>query len=510
MVSVCRFCARWAEGVVRVDDILLDNLLHAKDAVKQMFGIDLSCVPPYPSQVCPECVQYLHSSSVFLEQLQNAERVFQALQERGQLVQRLSERKSAGVALHFEDMAEEDPATLLPQNGAQVNEESVYGNADGEEEGSFGPAQPSERVIQISIEAIEELEIISSPLESIQVTINDRSPSTQRMQSSVDECENENHAPAVERQRSNGSVRQERVNVSQRRPMAEACPPGQRANGTVTSNKCYVCFRVYGTEAELMAHLIEHNDLLPYRCEQCSTIDCPFEFRTNQALNKHLEAHCYPFKCAECQLRFRRRSKINEHIRAVHLHKKLYVCKRCGMEFHELRKFRLHMIAHRNIEMGRYQTANGTCDREKLVQPRSSRPHFHCEQCNCGFKYHANYKLHRKHHHQPAQHLFRCTEVWCDKYYATYREWRRHMKLHFPNGSIPFAFEILPDSLQNPNVYPLACPEPACPYVAPALPQMCSHYYVHLKWFQCRRCDKLYSNLTGPCDHHERVRRFKC
>uniref|UniRef100_A0A182T7Z2 C2H2-type domain-containing protein n=1 Tax=Anopheles maculatus TaxID=74869 RepID=A0A182T7Z2_9DIPT len=428
MVSVCRFCARWAEGVMGVDDILLDNMLHAKDAVKQMFGFDL----------------------------QNAEKVFLTLQERGELAYRVSESKNAGDTFRLEEMVEHEPVSVLSQNCVQETVELADGNVDGErlgeemdsaahDEGSLS-AQPSERVIEISIEAIEELEITSSPLESAQVCVNVLSQSN-RIQNSVDKYEDENHAPAIEGQRSTAGIKQECVNESHRRPMGEAVPPEQKANGADVCNKCYVCYRVYRTEAELMAHLIEHNDLLPYRCEQCSTIDCPFEFRTNQALNKHLETHSYPFRCGKCRLRFRSKCKIFDHIRTVHLHNRLYVCKHCKTKFYELR----HMAAHRNEETERYPTTASRIERKQLVQRRSSRPFFQCAHCNRVFKYYANYKIHQT-KHQQSQYLFRCSEIPCETYFTTYREWRRHMKLHYPYDGIPFMFEMLPESLQDTTV----------------------------------------------------------
>lgn len=524
MLSVCRFCARWAEHTVEVDDIMLDNLIHAKDALRQMFGFELSYVPPFPNSVCPECVQYLQYSYIFHEQVQNAEKVFLALQKRDELTQRLSEMQSAGHVLQYEEIIEDEAhVSVVPANDVDENVESITVDRDDErqderrdvaanEEDSLLTAQPSERVIEIKIEAMEELEIISSPLETVNAVI--REPSSQDISNAADE----NHTPATESYRTNGSegTKFERVDKSPyRKPMVEAVPPAQKANGPIVRNKCYVCYRMFGTEAELMAHLIEHNDLLPYRCQRCSTTDTPLVFRTNQALNQHLEAHSYPFACAECHLRFRKKSKITEHMRAIHFPKCLHTCKQCGTKFHELRKFCLHMDAHSKMETGRNQTThNNTFERQRPIHWRF-KPFYQCSHCNCGFKYHANYMAHLK-LHQQTEKVFRCTEIRCRKNFTTFREWRRHMKLHFPDESIPFFFEMLPESLQDPMTYPKVCPEPACSYVAPALSQMYAHYYTHLKWFQCRQCDKQYATLSALRHHielrHEgaAARRLEC
>ncbi|XP_050072509.1 zinc finger protein 3 homolog [Anopheles maculipalpis] len=489
MVSVCRFCARWAEGVVRVDDILFDNLQNAKDTIKQMLNYDLSSESSFPDQVCPECVSFLQSCYVFREQLKNAENVFQMLQERGELAQRLSEMKNAGDVLYFEEMLLEEPVTEPRQDDAQENVESGNGNVTGEslreeidvavDQENNMAAESSERIIEVGIDAIEELEITSNPMESSQVTMT---PSEE-----LNTFADENQPPASAEPRPSHSVTQELAGELSHQPMVETLPSGQTSHVAAKRNICYVCFTICHTEAELMAHLLGHNDLLPFCCQACSTDDCLVEFGTNQAMNNHLESHYNPYECSNCHTRFVTKCKLDDHKRMAHLNNDLYDCKRCGIKFHELRKYRLHMIDHRNMVTGRYQ-------------PHTSKTYYQCKYCKCGFKYKANYRMHMK-HHQQTKYLFRCTEAWCDDYFVTYQEWCLHLKTHFPKGSLQFTIETLPASLQNPTVYPLACPEPDCAYVAPALLQMYSHFYMHMTWLQCRRCDNVFNNMSELRSH---------
>uniref|UniRef100_A0A182WGW3 C2H2-type domain-containing protein n=1 Tax=Anopheles minimus TaxID=112268 RepID=A0A182WGW3_9DIPT len=466
-----------------IENVLLDNLHQAKDAVKEMFCVDLSCPDPYPNQVCLECVQYLKYSYVFYQQFSNAERVFETLQERGELMQRLAEMKSAGDALQYAEMVEVEPAfCVLPVetfDKAKDSEEMVVTT----DEVGYAPAKPSERVIEIKIEAMEELEIISCPLE---IAKNGNEQSSQETFGNADG--DENHSPDIKTHRTNSDARVKHVNELRREPMAETVPPEQRVNATIARHKCYVCYKAYGTEAELMSHLIEHNGLLPYRCRRCSTSECSFEFRTNRALNKHLETHWYPFECADCRLRFRKKEKINEHFRSVHMSDRWYTCKRCGLKFQQLHKFRLHVIAHRNMETRRNQT---TTDNNQLVHQNRFHPHTN------------RFELHKTcHTNRIKGTLYKCTERYCRKGFNHFREWRRHVKTHFPNETVYVErADMLPESLRDPNAYPKACPK--CHFVAPALKPMFAHYCVHARWYRCLQCSNVYKNLTAFRQHQE-------
>ncbi|XP_053667222.1 zinc finger protein 14 homolog [Anopheles marshallii] len=472
MLSVCRLCARWAERVLGIDVLLLNNLQHAKEAIKQMFHLDLLCPPSYPNQVCLECVQYLEHSYVFHQQLLNAEKVFLALQERGELIQRLSEMKNAGDALQFEEMVEEESGSEALQTDADElvgKDREMDVTADEENSSS---AKPSERVIEIKIEAIEELEIISCPLATDGI-VNEQS-SREKI---ADDEENENYSPDMERHQTQRATK--KVNELRREPMTVKLPPEQKTNHTVVRNKCYVCYKTYGTEAELMSHLIKHHDLLPYRCQQCSTPNCAYEFRTNQALNKHLETHWYPYECAECQLRFSKKERIEDHLRTVHGSDKWHTCKRCGLKIQELRKYRLHVIAHRNMESTQYHTVTNLHDRQQGLQHKHVRRIFQCPYCGRHFKHSITYELHKTQHLQTKP-LYQCTEAWCRERFTSFREWRRHMKAHFPNKSVYLKrARTLPESHRDPSSYPKACPGPDCYYVAPALPPMLAHFSVH-------------------------------
>ncbi|XP_052899440.1 zinc finger protein 700-like [Anopheles moucheti] len=472
MLSVCRLCARWAECVLEIDNLLLNNLQQAKEAIKRMFHLDLSCPPSYPNQVCLECVQYLEHSYVFHQQLLNAEKVFQALQERGELIQRLSEMKNAGDALQFEEMVEEESGSEAPQTDV---DESVGNDREMDltrDEENSASAKLSERVIEIKIEAIEELEIISCPLAT------DGNVKEQSSQANIaDDEENENYSPDMELHRTQRTTNT--VNELRREPMTVKVPPEQKTHHTARRNKCYVCYKTYGTEAELMSHLIKHNDLLPYRCQQCSTPNCAFEFRTNQALNKHLETHWYPYECAACQLRFSKKERIEDHLRTVHGSDSWHTCKRCGLKIQELRKYQLHVTAHRNMESTQYHTVNNLHERQKRLQHALLGRLFQCSYCTRKFKHSSSYELHKKHHLQTKP-LYQCTETRCRERFTSFREWRRHMKVHFPNESVYLKrAHTLPESHRDTSSYPKACPEQDCYYVAPALPPMFAHFSVH-------------------------------
>uniref|UniRef100_A0A182PDG2 Zinc finger protein n=1 Tax=Anopheles epiroticus TaxID=199890 RepID=A0A182PDG2_9DIPT len=429
MLSVCRLCARWGEPFAAMDDIVLESL-QAKDAIKQMFGL-----------------------------------------ENGEV---------------------DEPK--IPAESQSETEECVT-----DEEAHSWPEKAAEKVIEIKIEAIEELEIISNPIANgVQGATNSDAGelcySPTRASSSEEEVINGMH---------HGLTIEE-----------------QKANRAIVPNKCYVCYKVYGNEAELMAHLIEHNDLLPFRCRQCSTKDRVFEYRTIRALNKHLESHRYPFDCTECRLRFKKITTRNDHFLRMHMSEGVYTCERCGVEFQELRKFRLHMAAHRNMEAQRYKCpicsktfqSSTLLDRHKLIH--LTKPLFQCAHCMRGFNSKSNYMQHKL-LHLKVEGLIFCGEPECNQNFTNSRDWRRHMKAHFPDERVYWeGKDLLPEMLHDATSYPAVCPEPDCSYVAPTLPLMYAHYRVHYKAFQCQQCDSRHSNASALQQHvqirHEGLRRFEC
>ncbi|XP_061511654.1 zinc finger protein 570 [Anopheles gambiae] len=515
MLSVCRLCARWGEPFAEMDTILVENLQPNK-AIMRMFGFDLSCSPSYPNQVCHECVQSLEYSFVFHQQLVNAETLLRTLLEKGQLEQRLLEKKEVGESLQpAVELLEVIPLSDMPQHSeagyADPHEpkKTVESLSDGGEslpEENGWPDKSAEKVIEIKIEAIEELEIISSPLEAGETS---GVPS----QGATHTCDDEESL--FLHRKNSGEAALELSNESNRISNAE-----QKAIRAIVPNKCYVCYKVYANEAELTAHLIEHNELLPFRCRQCSTTDRVFEYRTIRALNKHLESHRYPFDCGECRLRFRKITARNDHFLRMHMSEGVYTCERCGVEFQDARKFRLHMAAHRNMELQRYKCP--VCSKafqsstllERHKQIHAAKPLFQCQHCMRGFNSKSNYMQHKMLHLQQNA-LIHCGETGCRQNFTNYRDWRRHMKAHYPQEAVYWECrDMLPVTLHDTTGYPQPCPEAGCTYVAASLPLMFAHYRVHYKAFRCEQCDGRYSNASALRQHveirHEGVRRFEC
>uniref|UniRef100_A0A182K5V3 Protein krueppel n=1 Tax=Anopheles christyi TaxID=43041 RepID=A0A182K5V3_9DIPT len=507
MLSVCRLCAHWAEPYVEIDNILFENL-QAKDVIQRMFGLDLSCTPSYTDQLCKECVQNLENSFVFHQQLVNAEKVFNTLHESGALRQSLLAIKKAGEPLlQTEELLVVERLCDLPKNNLEDKpKESTENQSDcGEFPEDCWHDKKAEKVIEIKIEAVEELEIISNPLDSSSAN---GVPYQEMKISSGDE------ESCTLSQTSSNEAGLEFVNGTRSVQNAE-----QKANRAIVPNKCYVCYKIYGNEAELTAHLIEHNDLLPFRCRQCSTNERVFEYRTIRALNKHLETHRYPFDCTECRLRFRKITTRNDHFLRMHMSVGVYTCERCGVEFQELRKFRLHLAAHRNLELQRYKCTicskafqtSTLLVRHKFEVHASKPPN---QQCMRLFKAKSNYMPHKKLLLQ-QEGLIECSETGCVQQFTSFREWRRHMKTHYPEEPLYWEHkDILPESLQDASSYPKACLEAGCSYVAATLSLMFCHYRMHYKSFQCDQCNSKYSSVSALRRHveirHEGVRRFEC
>uniref|UniRef100_A0A182JFT3 Uncharacterized protein n=1 Tax=Anopheles atroparvus TaxID=41427 RepID=A0A182JFT3_ANOAO len=424
-MNVCRFCIRWTE----YSDSMVDESASL-DMIRDMFGLELECGPVFPWHVCDQCCTLLEHSVKFYEQLIDAEKSLQRFREAGMLESLLADPKESGKTLGATDSddafyaleeIDDDNAFIQPIVG------DVFDDFD---------EQPSrntkEEVVDIRIEAVEELEIVVAPWKE--------------------------HVATDEQ-----------------------------------------------------THLLEHEDLLPYHCEQCSTIDHPYDVGTIVCLNNHLESHTFNFVCNQCPLRYRTFATWREHIAAVHSGPHSLTCSLCGKHFTVPRNFTKHMRAHRNKDLQRYKCAtcakvfqtNTVLKRHQLVHLSDSP--FKCPHCARGFNNDWNFKAHLRRHKQQGR-VYRCQR--CDVEFANFLDWRNHMKEHFPEDQRYWTLQdVLPESLHDGTEYPKGCPEPGCTYMATTLRLMWVHYRGHFKAFQCEHCPQKFATARYLRQHIELVHR---
>ncbi|XP_055632576.1 zinc finger protein 888-like [Toxorhynchites rutilus septentrionalis] len=172
------------------------------------------------------------------------------------------------------------------------------------------------------------------------------------------------------------------------------------------TNKCYICDTITDNQDLLELHLINHTDMLPFRCDQCSTESNKIEIKTLLSLNKHLESHLFKYVCSNCPLRFRSYHSWHHHNRNVHMKDYLYTCNICKKKFIELRNFGEHMRSHKNFKEKQYECK--ICRKTyqtKAVLVRHERIHkqerpYECPFCDVAFKDKSNLQQHKRRHIQ--------------------------------------------------------------------------------------------------------------
>uniref|UniRef100_A0AAG5DYP6 Protein krueppel n=1 Tax=Anopheles atroparvus TaxID=41427 RepID=A0AAG5DYP6_ANOAO len=503
-MNVCRFCIRWTE----YSDSMVDELASL-DMIRDMFGLELECGPVFPWHVCDQCCTLLEHSVKFYEQLIDAEKSLQRFREAGMLESLLADPKECGKTLGATDSddafyaleeIDDDNALIQPIVG------DVFDDFD---------EQPSrntkEELVDIRIEAVEELEIVVAPWKEHVATDEQVAHSSSgkrgildlNSSGQLDEREILVDDEAVYDEHKTGK-RCTETTVAQQLQLSNA------KEGKV-SCKCFICETIFPNATELQTHLLEHEDLLPYHCDQCSTIDHPYDVGTIVCLNNHLESHTFNFVCNQCPLRYRTFATWREHIAAVHSGPHSLTCSLCGKHFTVPRNFIKHMRAHRNKDLQRYKCAtcakvfqtNTVLKRHQLVHLSDSP--FKCPHCARGFNNDWNFKAHLRRHKQQGR-VYRCQR--CDVEFANFLDWRHHMKEHFPEDQRYWTLQdVLPESLHDGTEYPKGCPEPGCTYMATTLRLMWVHYRGHFKAFQCEHCPQKFATPRYLRQHIELVHR---
>ncbi|XP_064472294.1 zinc finger protein 668-like [Ornithodoros turicata] len=111
--------------------------------------------------------------------------------------------------------------------------------------------------------------------------------------------------------------------------------------------KCRVSNEVFTEEVKL--HLRKHEGSTsaetPRRPFSCP--DCPREFNSQGALNKHALAHAgqRPHTCPRCPLRFSQKGTLNRHL-VTHLRVLPFECQHCGKRYAQAGSLKLHLFSH--------------------------------------------------------------------------------------------------------------------------------------------------------------------
>lgn len=492
MAQMCRLCLRPSSGKhalfkTTIGDASLEEIL------RETFHLELPKGRSLPKYVCESCLRKVECLQQFHKEVLRCQRL---LQEGKRVELEQQEAPSDGLyeqieMLDEEHLEEDEQRPLLPVESVQL--ESF--DFEVEEE-----TAAEEQLVDIKIEAL-----VEDDDDEIQI---DDELSEGGLE--VEEGSTQEVATAMPVKMARASrKRREKLEV------VETIP-----------NKCYVCNEVLEDKDSFDVHLVSHSNMLPHQCLQCSTETNPIHLKTLLALNKHYESHGFNYVCKHCPLRFRSYPPMYDHARNAHAEVNTeFSCETCDQKFNEIRKYRKHVLAHKNRELQKYKCE--TCEKtfqtgtllRRHQRTHSNEAQFVCPFCGRGFNHESNFAQHKLRHIK-QQHLelngHPCKE--CGTHFTTAFALRKHMVQHFPDDPVYVAasekVDYFPHHLKDPASYPRRCEEPDCPYIASTYALMWSHYRNHYKSYPCKECDRKFATATILKNHvdviHRKIRKYQC
>lgn len=517
----CRICLRFSPGLMPLFKVRIGEKSEKRltDLVYELYRIEFAPNDEYPKHVCELCIKkvnYLYS--FYLDILKS-----EALQED---LSKAASRKAADALIIadgpscysdglFEEVEKLEEESVEGAETSKTEEtlEMLMENVEFEAVGFDDDRPVEEQLIDIKIEAVADEET------DMLMIVDKLSVGT--MQS---DWEEEEFRGFEESEKQPVPMKLTALPRSpkrkQRRP--KYIVPKLEIVETIP-NMCYICRELLEDRDQFDLHLVTHTDMLPYKCESCSTETAPVQIKTLILLNKHFESHGFSYVCEYCPLRFRSYPPMYDHMRNFHTeHKEGFNCDKCGQVFIEIRKFQKHVRAHRNRDSERYKCS--TCAKTfqtGTILKRHMRIHmpkalFTCDVCKRKFNTEEHFHKHKFRHLQQQynqQNGYVCTV--CDGHFTCKVDLRVHMQVHYPNNpNYSIHTDVLPDSLRDSSSYPRGCEEPNCKYIAPSYTLMWSHYRNHYKLYQCEECDRKFATATILKNHveviHRKLRKFHC
>uniref|UniRef100_A0A1Q3F320 C2h2-type zn-finger protein n=1 Tax=Culex tarsalis TaxID=7177 RepID=A0A1Q3F320_CULTA len=493
MAQMCRLCLRPSSGKhalfkTTVGDASLEEVL------RDTFHLELPKDRSLPKYICECCLRKVECLQQFHKEVIRCQKLL--LEGKGVREDTLT-TSSDGLYEQIEMLEDEqlllEEEPLHPVESVQV--ESFDFEAEQEEEAE-------EQLIDIKIEAL------------------------------VEENDDEGADQAVEEVEGEGLQEDEDASLGNEEPipvkLARASrKPREKLEVVETiPNKCYVCNEVLESKDAFDVHLVNHSNMLPHQCLQCSTESNPIHLKTVLALNKHYESHGFNFVCKNCPLRFRSYPPLYDHARNAHVEINTeFSCETCGQKFIEIRKYRKHVLAHKNRELQKYKCE--TCEKtfqtgtllRRHQRTHSNEVHYVCPFCGRGFNHESNFAQHKMRHIRQQQLELNghpCKE--CGTHFTTAFALRKHMVEHYPNDPVYVAaarkVDYFPAHLKDPAAYPRRCEEPNCAYIAATYALMWSHYRNHYKSYPCKECDRKFATATILKNHvdvvHRKIRKYQC
>ncbi|XP_055588522.1 zinc finger protein 678-like isoform X2 [Uranotaenia lowii] len=259
---------------------------------------------------------------------------------------------------------------------------------------------------------------------------------------------------------------------------------------------CYICNTLHDTLEQRDEHLNSHINMVPHRCETCSTEQEQVVSKSVLTLNRHRLMHLLPHKCDKCHRRFISTGSLYAH--SWNTHKSNpdgMTCDYCGKIFTQKRSFQAHVRRHRHKANGRYKcdVCSETCG-SNLLLARHMRKHtgeknFTCPYCDKSFSRACNLLTHKRIHTNERCH--KCSD--CGSTFRDSVTLRKHQE-RFHLGKEPnLRTDRNPFLIDEHGRKLYICKEDDCDYRTYNGTAISRHKARHTKRYVCSDCGKRFA-----------------
>lgn len=273
---------------------------------------------------------------------------------------------------------------------------------------------------------------------------------------------------------------------------------------------CYICDTPHESLAQRDEHLNQHIDMVPHRCESCSSETEAIISKSVLTLNRHRLMHLLPYKCAFCFRRFISPGSQYTHVWSMHMgDTEGLTCDYCGKSFNQKRSFQAHVRRHRYKANGTYkcEECGETCG-SSLLLARHRRMHtgernFSCPYCSKTFSRACNLLTHKRIHTNERCH--KCLE--CDKTFRDSVTLRKHQeRFHTDNLYVSNrnSFVLAEDGRKQ-----FICKHEGCSYTTYSNTSISRHKARHVKRYECEDCGKRFAEPNLIRRHQNSVHKGK-
>ncbi|XP_055632730.1 zinc finger and BTB domain-containing protein 17-like [Toxorhynchites rutilus septentrionalis] len=487
----CRLCLSKSDSLLLPLLATIEREVSVMEMLEAVTGIELEVNPLYPTKICTNCLTKLDFAYGVRQEFLNSTELLLKLAVEDRLPTYYAKYESTKTS--EEKISSADEVLKVSRDILETKIELQDIVVPNDMDITFNDVKnenDQDMTIEQNAESVEELEETTEIL----VPSDDKMLENECINSEKDTVKQEKFIYSwkdlVKPKRKNGIKSKSLLTGIDRKAKADAELLAQFPLTT-----CYICDTSHETLKHRDEHLNEHIDMVPHRCESCSSEAEPVISKSVLNLNRHRMMHLLPHKCDFCFRRFISTGSLYTHVWSMHMgDKEGHTCDYCGKRFNQRRSFQSHVRRHRYKANGTYkcEDCGETCG-SRLLLARHRRKHtgernFTCPYCSKKFSRACNLLMHKRIHTNERCH--KCLE--CDKTFRDTVILRKHRERYHTGNN---------QCASNRNLFVLTedgrkqfiCKHEGCSYTTYNSTSISRHKASHTKRYECSDCGKRFS-----------------